>query len=917
MIVRTLDELNYVFSCLEQAKRYGLDTETVDRGYPDIKLVGVSLAWSRNDVVYIPVGHKEGAQLPQELVLERLKKFIEGNPQKIAVMHNAKYDMTVLDLLGGIQFSPNIFDTMVAAWLLDTENPHGLKALVKRYLNYAMTELDSITPKEKHPVTGDTVYRTDLVPIETLGTYAADDARQTLALMDLFLPRLEADGQMKVFCELEMPKIFVLKDIEMNGILVDEDALRRHLSEAPARLAELEQRMYSLRPNGQPFNANSPKQLNQILFHELGIKPSGEHGKSGLYSTDKDKMALWANEHPLVEAILEYRNLSKLLGTYLEGLTKRLGPDGRIHTRFNQILTTGRLSSSNPNLQNIPKPDKDTFGLRDLFIAGEGKKLVVADYSQIELRVLAHISKDPTFIKAFVDDVDLHSFAAKVLFDLPEPLSEVKEKHKVERSIGKCVTCDTRIATRNGLVRIDSLSDFREPDKFVKLELHVLTKDGEKTTSYFYYGGKQKIFRIETKQGFKIAGTPNHKVLVRSGSEDEWKRLDELAIGDKLVIKLGGNSPEKYVKVNGPLWSDNDSTEESLYVAELDESLGRLLGYVIGFSEVGGQEVSVPECIYRSPHSVVKEFVSALFETLGDVILDGEGRLAMSTKEKSFAQEIQLLLSWLGVLAVVDERPGGSDGQLCYAVCIPKGFWRTFRERVGFVSRQKQKELNELCEKDENAMIDYAEISMIEEDEDEVFDFEVPEVHNFVGNGLVQHNTFNFAMVYGAGVKRLAAAAKVDEKKAKELRDRYMAMFSGIERYISAMQAKAEEDGYVSTIIGRRRHLKDAQLRGRTEQERAAKAAALRQASNSPVQGSAADILFIAMRNIRNRLIKEGLTDKIKMVLQVHDELLFEVDERIAEYAAELVKHEMETAVKLRVPLIADTEIGMRWSDCK
>jgi DNA polymerase-1 len=279
-----------------------------------------------------------------------LKLFIEGNPNKVAVMHNAKYDMTVLDLLGGIQFSPNIFDTMVASWLLDTENPHGLKALVKRYLNYAMVELDSITPKEKHPVTGDAVYRTDTVPIETLGQYAADDARQPLALMDLFLPRLAADGLMKVFCELEMPKVFILKDIEMNGIRVDEDALRRHLAEAPAKLAELEQKMYSLRPNREPFNANSPKQLNQILFHEIGIKPLGEPGKSGLYSTDKENMEMWRNKHPLVEAILEYRNLSKLMGTYLEGLTKRIGPDGRIRTRFNQILTTGRLSSSNPNL---------------------------------------------------------------------------------------------------------------------------------------------------------------------------------------------------------------------------------------------------------------------------------------------------------------------------------------------------------------------------------------------------------------------------------------------------------------------------------------------------------------------------------------------------------------------------------------
>lgn len=614
MIVRAVNELESVIDSMSKEKRYSIDVESVDKGYPDIKLVGVSVGWTNKDSAYIPVGHVKGSQLPTDLVLAKLKEFIEGNPNKVAVMHNAKYDMTVLDLLGGIKFSENIFDTMIASWLLDTENPHGLKPLAKRYLNYAMTELDQIAPKERHPVTNDWVYRTDLVDIETMAKYAMDDATKPLQLMDIFLPRLEAEGQLKIFAELEMPKVFILKDIEMNGVRLDVETLKKRMEEAPNTLAEIEKRMYALRPNGKPFNANSTKQLNQVLFDELKIKPIGEPGKTGMYSTAKDIMEQWAGKYPIVDAILEYRQVSKLMGTYLEGFTKRIGPDGRIRTRFNQILTTGRLSSSKPNLQNIPRPDNDKFGLREMFIAGPGKKLVGADYSQIELRVLAHISKDPTFIKAFTDNEDLHSYAAKMLFNLPEPLDEVKKLHPSERSIGK---------------------------------------------------------------------------------------------------------------------------------------------------------------------------------------------------------------------------------------------------------------------------------------------------------------VFNFSMVYGAGVKRLAATAKVSERRAKELKDKYMNRFHGIQNYLDTMHERAERDGYVSTIIGRRRHLKDAQLRGRSERENALKASALRQSGNSPVQGSAADILFIAMRNIRNRLIREGLTEKIKMVLQVHDELLFEVDEDIAEYAANLVKSEMETAVTLRVPLVADTEIGDRWSECK
>lgn len=350
MIVRTVNELEFVIDSMSKEKRYSIDVESVDRRYPDIKLVGISVGWTHKDGAYIPVGHAKGSQLPTDLVLERLKKFIEGNPNKIAVMHNAKYDMTVLDLLGGIKFSENIFDTMVASWLLDTENPHGLKPLAKRYLNYAMTELDQITPKERHPVTNDWIYRTDLVDIETMAKYAMDDATKPLQLMDIFLPRLEAEGQLKIFAELEMPKVFILKDIEMNGVRLDVETLKKRMEEAPNTLAEIEKRMYALRPNGKPFNANSPKQLNQVLFDELKIKPIGEPGKTGLYSTAKDVMEQWAGKYPIVDAILEYRQVSKLMGTYLEGLTKRIGPDGRIRTRFNPILTTGRLSSSKPNL---------------------------------------------------------------------------------------------------------------------------------------------------------------------------------------------------------------------------------------------------------------------------------------------------------------------------------------------------------------------------------------------------------------------------------------------------------------------------------------------------------------------------------------------------------------------------------------
>lgn len=615
MIVRTENELDFVLQQIDKTRAYSIDTETVDRSYPDIGLTGISIAWNTKDGAYIPVGHQEGIQLPKEIVLPKLKRCIESQKNTVAVMHNAKYDMSVLSLHGGIRFPETIFDTMVASWMLDTEGAHGLKPLAKKYLGIDVVELDDITPKEKDPRTGDVVYRTDLVPIDTMARYAIQDAINSLKLMEVFIPMLEHDGQMKVFCELEMPMVFILMDMEMTGIKLDTDMLRKHIKEAPKRLADLEQRMYAMRPNGKPFNANSAKQLNDILFKELKLKPIGEKGKSGLYSTKAEYMEVWAGQHKLPEMILEYRNLSKLMGTYLKGLATRVGPDGRIRTRFNQILTTGRLSSSKPNLQNIPKPDKDVFGLRDMFIAEDGYKLICADYSQIELRVLAHISKDPVFIAAFTEGIDLHSYAAKMLYNLKEDVSEIKEKYPDLRNVGK---------------------------------------------------------------------------------------------------------------------------------------------------------------------------------------------------------------------------------------------------------------------------------------------------------------TFNFSMIYGAGRTRLASAAKVSEKQAGELKDKYLREFRGIGRYLEATHRKAEKLGYVTTIIGRRRHVPDAQLRGKTQKEHALKSVALRQAGNAPIQGSAADIISIAMRNLTRRFKKENLThDDVRIVLQVHDELILECREDIVDDVAKIVKYEMENAVKLRVPLVADVGIGDRWSDAK
>lgn len=620
-----------MLNSLENAQIYSFDSEAImNRMRRKPTMVGMSFSFDAKTGFYVPLGHSNqimhNSQLPLGLVMDRLKPLME-DPSKTCIMHNAKFDMKVLDVFGGIKlqnrpelFSSDehrspIFDTMIAAWLLNTEGEFGLKALAAKRLRSIMTKLEEITPTEKDPITDDVVYRPDLVDIDRLGTYAIDDAVRTFQLKNLFEDELKQAGLDKVFYELEMPFVFVLMNLERAGILIDKEKIESMYSGAPAMLEQIKERIYALRPSGEPFNIASSIQLNQVLFNEMKIKPIGTRGKSGTYSTKEQNMEVWSHQHEICKLILDHRKLYKLIGTYLEGLQKRIDIDGRIRSDFNRFLSTGRLSSSRPNLQNIPRKENDQFNIRSFFIAPAGKVLIDVDYSQVELRVLAHFSKDKNLVQAYRNGEDVHSATAKGLFNLTCPVEEVKKKHDDLRTIAK--SC-------------------------------------------------------------------------------------------------------------------------------------------------------------------------------------------------------------------------------------------------------------------------------------------------------------NFAMVYEAGIKQLSITTGVDEDKVKKLKDKYFAFFSGIEKFQAKMHQKAERDGYVKTLIGRYRHLSDAKLAGRTQEENAKKFSAFRKASNSPIQGSAADIIAIAMRNLTWLFQEKGYTDDdIRIVLQVHDELIFEVREELVPVVKPMIEYEMANAVKLIVPLVAEGNVGNNWAEAK
>jgi DNA polymerase I len=413
---------------IDSAEILSVDLETDGLDPLKAKIVGIALAMKATQAFYIPVGHTcEGApeQLSIEEVLSGLKPSFE-NPRIKKIGHNIKYDLMVLKQYG-VHLKNIYFDTMVASYCLNPSNTrHNLKSVALEHLNYKMTHLEELIGKGVKQKTA------DKVEVEKLSRYAQCDAIGVFELMEKFIPGLKANSLERLFYEIEMPLVETLADMEMTGIRVDLDYLSALSSEFEKELARIEELVYT--SADEKFNINSPKQLSVILFEKLKL-PVVRKTKTG-YSTDEEALKTLAISHELPAKIMEYRELQKLKSTYTDSLLKLANPlTRRIHTSFNQAVTaTGRLSSSDPNMQNIPTRTDYGRRIRRAFIADEGCTLVSADYSQIDLRVLAHTSDDPLLLKAFREDADVHTATARELLNL-ENGTVTEEARRIAKTI--------------------------------------------------------------------------------------------------------------------------------------------------------------------------------------------------------------------------------------------------------------------------------------------------------------------------------------------------------------------------------------------------------------------------------------------------------------------------------------------------
>ncbi len=421
-LIRSEEEIDWLVKKLSEQKMFCFDTETTSVDAVCAQLVGLSFSVRSHEAFYVPI--PENQEEAKRIVSKFKSVFENASIEKTG--QNLKYDILVLQNYG-VQVSGNLFDTMIAHYLLNPELRHGMDYLAEILLNYRTIHIEELIG-----VKGKNQLSMRNVSLEAICDYAAEDADITLQIREKLEPKLNKNNLEKLFYEIEMPLVKVLAQIERNGVLIDDFALGQSSQIMTNSILKIEREIRQIA--GYEVNVSSPKQIGELLFDKLKVVDKPKKTKTGQYVTDEETLESLKNKHIVVEKILSYRGLKKLLSTYVDALPKLINnKTGRIHTSFNQAVTaTGRLSSSNPNLQNIPIRDEQGKEIRKAFIASGNNVFLSADYSQVELRIMAHLSKDESMIRAFQNDQDIHAATAANIYKVPieQVTSDMRRKAK-------------------------------------------------------------------------------------------------------------------------------------------------------------------------------------------------------------------------------------------------------------------------------------------------------------------------------------------------------------------------------------------------------------------------------------------------------------------------------------------------------
>ncbi|OIN88240.1 MAG: DNA polymerase I [Anaerolineae bacterium CG1_02_58_13] len=454
-IVDSAEKLSVLVKELNKAKVIAFDTETTSTEEMKAEIVGISLAIKEGQGIYIPVGHVSGGNLPLDEVIESLRAPMT-NPKIGKVAHHAKYDFIVLAKFG-LRVAPLTFDTMLAEFIVDPSSRNmGLKNLAFARIGVEMTHIEDLIGKGKKQIS-----MAD-VSVDAVAPYAAADAESTLRLLPVMQAEVKRVHGEKLLDEIDMPLTTVLAEMEMIGVLIDPSHFKNLAKELGLQLAEIEKQVHGY--VGSAFNLNSPQQVSDALFNKLGLQPDrGRKTATGFYSTAAGVLEEMVGQHPVVELMLNHRELAKLKNSYADALPLSVDPKtGRIHTSYNQIgAVTGRLSSNNPNLQQIPTRTELGRRVRNGFIAEEGNVLLSVDYSQIELRIVAHMAQDAGMLAAFRAGQDIHATTAAAIYNIPlEQVTKDQRRHAKAINFGLIYGMSAFGLTRSTELTLAEAEDF-------------------------------------------------------------------------------------------------------------------------------------------------------------------------------------------------------------------------------------------------------------------------------------------------------------------------------------------------------------------------------------------------------------------------------------------------------------------------
>ena len=454
-IVDSAEKLSVLVKELNKAKVIAFDTETTSTEEMKAEIVGISLAIKEGQGIYIPVGHVSGGNLPLDEVIESLRAPMT-NPKIGKVAHHAKYDFIVLAKFG-LRVAPLTFDTMLAEFIVDPSSRNmGLKNLAFARIGVEMTHIEDLIGKGKKQIS-----MAD-VSVDAVAPYAAADAESTLRLLPVMQTEVKRVNGEKLMDEIDMPLTPVLAEMEMIGVLIDPSHFKNLAKELGLQLAEIEKQVHGY--VGSAFNLNSPQQVSDALFNKLGLQPDrGRKTATGFYSTAAGVLEEMVGQHPVVELMLNHRELAKLKNSYADALPLSVDPKtGRIHTSYNQIgAVTGRLSSNNPNLQQIPTRTELGRRVRNGFIAEEGNVLLSVDYSQIELRIVAHMAQDAGMLAAFRAGQDIHATTAAAIYNIPlEQVTKDQRRHAKAINFGLIYGMSAFGLTRSTELTLAEAEDF-------------------------------------------------------------------------------------------------------------------------------------------------------------------------------------------------------------------------------------------------------------------------------------------------------------------------------------------------------------------------------------------------------------------------------------------------------------------------